>query len=181
MSYFLVIVGTKDNPIFQAEFGTRKAGGDGVARFREETRHRNQFIVHATLDLVEEIQWVSPAIPVKINSNLCKLRLFEAVMNYANYIKRYMKSLDTFHQATVSTFLTAGSRGSGVYFTIFNFLDIKFMLLHEIRNEDGIRHFFQEVYDIYTKCLMNPFYEVDMPITSFAFEQKVKMIAKKYL
>lgn len=55
------------------------------------------------------------------------------------------------------------------------------MLLHEIRNEDGIRNFFQEVYDLYTKCLMNPFYEVDMPITSFTFEQKVKSIAKKYL
>lgn len=29
-------------------------------QFREEIRHRNQFVVHATLDLVEELQWVSP-------------------------------------------------------------------------------------------------------------------------
>ena len=29
--------------------------------------------------------------------------------------------------------------------------DIKFMLLHESRNEDGIMNFFNEVYELYTK------------------------------
>lgn len=59
MSYYFTIIGTKDNPLFEHEFGTSKQGGDGVARFREEARHMNQFIAHASLDIVEEVQWAS--------------------------------------------------------------------------------------------------------------------------
>jgi len=59
MSYYFCIVGTKDNPLFEHEFGTSKQGGDGIARFREEARHMNQFIVHSSLDIVEEVQWVN--------------------------------------------------------------------------------------------------------------------------
>jgi hypothetical protein len=57
MSYYFTIVGTKDNPLFEHEFGTSKPGGDGTAKFREEAAHMNQFIVHAALDMVEEVQW----------------------------------------------------------------------------------------------------------------------------
>ena len=57
MSYYFTIIGTKDNPIFEHEFGTSKPGGDGTAKFREEATHMNQFIVHAALDMVEEVQW----------------------------------------------------------------------------------------------------------------------------
>lgn len=57
MSYYFTIIGTRDNPLFEHEFGTFKPGGDGVARFRDEAAHMNQFIAHAALDMVEEIQW----------------------------------------------------------------------------------------------------------------------------
>ena len=57
MSYYFTIIGTKDNPLFEHEFGTSKPGGDGTAKFREEAAHMNQFIVHAALDMVEEVQW----------------------------------------------------------------------------------------------------------------------------
>ena len=57
MSYYFAIVGTQDNPLFEYEFGTAKQGGDGVARFAEQARHMNQFIVHSSLDIVEEVQW----------------------------------------------------------------------------------------------------------------------------
>lgn len=59
MSYFFTIIGTRDNPLFEYEFGTSKVGGDGVARFKDEAGHMNQFIVHAALDMVEEVQWVN--------------------------------------------------------------------------------------------------------------------------
>lgn len=58
MSYYFTIVGTRDNPLFEIDFGTHKLGGDGVARFRDEAKHMNQFIVHAALDMVEEAQWM---------------------------------------------------------------------------------------------------------------------------
>lgn len=57
MSYYFVIIGTQDNPLFEHEFGTSKQGGDGQARFSEQARHMNQFIVHSSLDIVEEVQW----------------------------------------------------------------------------------------------------------------------------
>lgn len=57
MSYYFTIIGTRDNPLFELDFGTSKLGGDGVARFRDEAKHMNQFIVHSSLDLVEEAQW----------------------------------------------------------------------------------------------------------------------------
>lgn len=59
MSYYFAIIGTQDNPIFEYEFGTAKQGGDGVARFPEQARYMNQFIVHSSLDIVEEVQWGS--------------------------------------------------------------------------------------------------------------------------
>lgn len=57
MSYYFAIVGTQDNPLFEYEFGTSKQGGDGQSRFNEQVRHLNQFILHSSLDIVEEVQW----------------------------------------------------------------------------------------------------------------------------
>jgi hypothetical protein len=57
MSYYFAIIGTQDNSLFEYEFGTAKQGGDGVARFPQDARHMNQFIVHSSLDIVEEVQW----------------------------------------------------------------------------------------------------------------------------
>lgn len=57
MSFYFAIVGTKDNPLFEYEFGSSKQGGDGIAKFPEQARHMNQFIVHSSLDIVEEVQW----------------------------------------------------------------------------------------------------------------------------
>lgn len=64
MSYYFAIVGTKDNPLFEHEFGTWRHGGDGVARFREDARHMNQFIVHSSLDIVDEMMWNTGAMYV---------------------------------------------------------------------------------------------------------------------
>lgn len=57
MSYYFVIVGTQDNPLFEYEFGTSKQGGDGAAHFADQARSMNQFIVHSSLDILEEVQW----------------------------------------------------------------------------------------------------------------------------
>jgi hypothetical protein len=59
MSYYFAIVGTQDNPLFEYEFGTSKQGGDGQSRFTEQARHLNQFVLHSSLDIVEEVQWTN--------------------------------------------------------------------------------------------------------------------------
>ena len=52
------------------------------------------------------------------------------------------------------------------------------MLLHETRNDDGIRSFFNDVWECYIKTLLNPFYAVDKSIKSSTFENRVRTIAK---
>ena len=54
------------------------------------------------------------------------------------------------------------------------------MLLHDVRNEDGIKNFFQEVHELYVKVLMNPFYDPKDPISSALFDARVKVLGRKY-
>ena len=86
MSYYFAIIGTQDNPLFEYEFGTSKQGGDGQPRFSEATRHLNQFILHSSLDIVEEVQWTTNQLCVfssSLSRPLCALYIidpFEEVM-----------------------------------------------------------------------------------------------------
>mmetsp|Transcript_29106 Transcript_29106/g.53260 ORF Transcript_29106/g.53260 Transcript_29106/m.53260 type:complete len:142 (-) Transcript_29106:327-752(-) len=79
----------------------------------------------------------------------------------------YLKVVDKVNNQQVSTFLTAGN--------------IKFMLLHAGRSEDAIRNFFIEVYELYVKLSMNPFYKFDSPITSESFDTRVRALARRYV
>jgi hypothetical protein len=53
----------------------------------------------------------------------------------------YLKVVDKVNHQQISTFLTAGN--------------VKLMLLHGGRNEDSIRNFFQDVYELYVKVRRN--------------------------
>uniref|UniRef100_A0A6N2M8M5 Trafficking protein particle complex subunit n=1 Tax=Salix viminalis TaxID=40686 RepID=A0A6N2M8M5_SALVM len=56
-----------------------------------------------------------------------------------------------------------------------------FMLLHDPRNDDGIKSFFQEVHELYIKTLLNPLYLPGSRIASSHFDTKVRALARKYL
>ncbi|KAK2466499.1 hypothetical protein APHAL10511_002141 [Amanita phalloides] len=79
----------------------------------------------------------------------------------------YLKSVDRFNEWSVSGFITAGNT--------------KFVLLHEGRNEDGIRVFFGEVWELYVKAALNPFQTGQRPIRSSVFDARVRASAKKHL
>ncbi|GAW01870.1 transport protein particle complex subunit [Lentinula edodes] len=49
----------------------------------------------------------------------------------------YLKSVDKFNEWTVSAFITPGNT--------------KFVLLHEAKNDEGIKSFFLDVWELYVK------------------------------
>lgn len=75
--------------------------------------------------------------------------------------------------------------------------DMKFVLLHEGKNDEGIRAFFTEVWELYLKVsglcywlmkidgggqtMMNPFHTAHSMIVSVVFDARVRASAKKHL
>ena len=82
-------------------------------------------------------------------------------------LRRYLRIVDKFNDQNVFAYVTAGH--------------IKFLLLHEGRNEEAVRNFFLEVHELYVKLVMNPFYEHDTPITSPTFDRAVHALARRHL
>ncbi|RWA09152.1 hypothetical protein EKO27_g5944 [Xylaria grammica] len=166
MSYYFVIVGTEDNPLFEYEFGTSKAGGDGQARFPEQARHMNQFIVHSSLDIVEEVQWGTG--------------------------QMYLKCVDRFYNNYVSCFLTGGNvkfmllhqpPSSSVSSTSNPRSSTSTIATNPMspQTEEAVRAFMLEIYESWVKTIMNPFYRVNMEVRSPIFRQRVAAAGRKYL
>lgn len=79
----------------------------------------------------------------------------------------YLKSIDKFNQWFVSAFVTASQT--------------RFVMVHDNRNDEGIRNFFNDVYEMFIKHSMNAFYQRDTAIRSPLFEKKAQMFGRKYL
>lgn len=140
MSYYLAIVGKEDKPLYELEFGSARHGNDGNSHFAPAMRELNPFILHASLDIVDELQWTSDVL--------------------------YQKSVDSFYNFIVSAFITPGN--------------VRILLLHEMRNEEAIRQFLTDIWDLYVKTLMSPFYQQNTYIDSISFDTKVKQLCRKY-
>ncbi len=61
---YFVIIGTKDNPIYEAEFGN--IFKDGQSTRKEDLKHLNQFVIHSALDIVDEVVWGTQSNYLKI-------------------------------------------------------------------------------------------------------------------
>jgi hypothetical protein len=83
------------------------------------------------------------------------------------YPSMYLKTVDKVNHQMVTVFLTA--------------CHVKFMLLHCGKGDDVMKAFFMEVYELYVKLSMNPFYQFDSHITSKDFDERVRAIGRRYL
>ncbi|KAI5479893.1 hypothetical protein MNV49_002451 [Pseudohyphozyma bogoriensis] len=175
MSYYLVLVGTLDNPLYEAHltstksapapanpastspttsfsiFGSPAPGGAAGAAGKSTVGYGSKNGPNGR----HVMQLVAHA----------SLDVVEDVM-WSNG-GMYLKNVDKFQEWTVSAWLTPGG--------------MKILLLHELKNDDGIRLFFQEVWESYVKTLLNPFHELNAPIRSPTFDARVKASAKKFL
>jgi hypothetical protein len=100
-----------------------------------QDRHVIQMIANASLDAIEE------------------------VMRRENTM--YLKSVDKFNEWIVSAFVTAGSQWTFPFRFLVSYdekTDMKFIVLHETKNDDGIKVFFNDLWELYLKVRVHSFY-----------------------
>ncbi|EFQ99138.1 MIP-2A [Nannizzia gypsea CBS 118893] len=192
MSYYFTILSSADVPLFSQAFGTSKGGADGIARFRyaDNERYMNQFIIHASLDIVEEVQWTNGAM---------YLKHIDTYPPASAYISAFLTGTGVrfllLHQPPPSTSQPAtggsGSSGGGGL-SASGFLSgasgssrsSSSSIAHNPtspQTEDAIRQFMNEVYENWVKAAMSPFYRRGMEITSPVFRARVMAAGKKWL
>lgn len=186
MSYTFTILSPTDVPLFTHDFGTSRSGGDGVARYTPSERAMVPFILHSSLDIVEEVQW-GPS-------------------TSSGSAPMYLKHIDKYQNCFVSCWITGGntrfllltrprdeslgltgagagggSKGSlaggraGMAGGLYN--------PSAPATEEAVKNFMVDVYEAWLKTIMNPFFSVGNGevVRSPVFRQRVQGAAKKYL
>ncbi|PGH13090.1 hypothetical protein AJ80_06462 [Polytolypa hystricis UAMH7299] len=200
MSYYFTILSPTDVPLFSVAFGTSKAGGYGVARFRypDTARYMNQFIVHASLDIVEELQWTNGAMYLKhIDTYPPNSAYISAFLtgSGARFLLLHQPpqpassttaaAAGTTSTTSASTTTTSGATAPGgapslaasMSITSSSSTSSSRASSSSIANnptspqtEEAIRQFMNEVYENWAKTVMSPFYRRGMEITSPVFK-----------
>ena len=71
----------------------------------------------------------------------------------------YLKTVDRFNDLSVNCLITPSN--------------VKLLLLHENASEDRIKQFLNDVYELFAKLAMNPFFNQKEKIKIDQFEQRV--------
>ncbi|KAL4879006.1 Sedlin [Aspergillus karnatakaensis] len=196
MSYYFTILSPTDVPLFNIAFGTSKSGGDGIARFRfpdaAQNTYMTQFIIHSSLDMLEEAQWMS--------GNMY-LKHIDTYPPASSYISAFLTPSGTrfvlLHQppqpnlpsgaAGISGSMSLsssggsglfGGSGSGTGRTSSSSIAAN---PTSPQTEEAVRQFMNEVYEGYVKTVMSPFYRRGMEIKSGVFRGKVAAAGRKWL
>ena len=63
------------------------------------------------------------------------------------------------------------------------FSEMRFLLVYDTlkTSDEGVKNLFMEMYDLYTKAALNPFYDPNTKLVSKSFGMKAMQIGKRYL
>lgn len=152
-SYYLTIIGTHDNPLYELEFSSFKTspsgGFSGQSQFSPKVKELLPFITNLSLDLVEDAQWSGSTF--------------------------HLGKIDSFYGLLVNAFITQGN----IKFLLCH--DGAKDQGGAGRDDGAIKLFFFETYDLYVKALLNPFYSVNDPLVLPDFDYRLKSLARKHL
>jgi len=180
MTYYLVLVGTLDNPLYEAVLTSAKSSSS--ASPIPASLSSSFSIFGAIPPSSPSAAHVAPGAGPKGNigygnkygpggKHVMQLVAHSSldVVEDVQWTNggMYHKAIDKFYEWTVSAWLTPGG--------------VKIIILHEIKNDDGIRLFLQETWEAYVKTLLNPFHEANAPIRSQTFDARIKASARKHL
>ncbi|CAD6892594.1 unnamed protein product [Tilletia controversa] len=200
MSYYFCIVGTRDNPIFEAELASKPSGSSSLTASSSTaiSSHSNSSLTSASA-------------PGATNSGLSAggvgggggsgggsgtgragaTAAEGRGLGFGRYTDRhvlqmiahsaldvvedvqftngamYLKAIDRINEWTTSVFLLP--------------TNVKFLILHEHKHDDGIRNFFLDVWENYIKISINPFHDINAPIRNTSFENRIRQSARKHL
>lgn len=172
MSFYLAVVSPRDSPLFELAFASAKPPPPPAAA---PPAFPSWAAFAAAADPHDAPP--APAGPLiesrtaqQRDRALCQMVAHMSLDSVEEVIEGtgalYLKGVDRHNEWTVSAFIPTG---------------VKFILLHDVKNDDGIRLFFIDLWEAYVKILLNPFFTTNTPIKSPAFEARVKSIAKRHL
>ncbi|KAG6781526.1 hypothetical protein POTOM_014436 [Populus tomentosa] len=149
-----IIVSRNDIPIYEAEVGS--------ATKREDAAQMHQFILHAALDIVQDLAWTTSAM--------------------------YLKAIDRFNDMVVSVYVTAGhilcicdfvcysNKRNYTYLAVYAKVSRYYEIVTTNKQSWAVYAFHNHI-----EILLNPLYLPGSRITSSHFDTKVRALARKYL
>lgn len=124
MSYYFVIIGSRDNPLYEVQLNSSKfpvpaplppnvasatslfdTGGTAPGYGHKNSKHVMQIVAHASLDVIEDAQWTSTSMLVPQHPSI-EVTPWPLIL----VVVRYLKAVDRFHEWNVSAWVTPGGQ-----------------------------------------------------------------------
>lgn len=172
----LVIINKDDVAVYKDSFSNSKG-----EEFAEDIKSMIPFILHSSLDILDELQWLerpmqlnyygnsSSGAGTTANAGIMDTSIFgRSNKNLQELQNCYLGKMDHFYGLIVTGYVTYGG--------------IRFLMVHSENgavNDLQCKKFYHCLHELYIKQLLSPF-QIDIAQDS-VFQLKVRQLASKYL
>ncbi|KAK6903476.1 hypothetical protein I203_106979 [Kwoniella mangroviensis CBS 8507] len=182
MSFYLAIVSPLDSPLFELSFPSAKPPpGSSSASSTSSFPSWSTFTAANGSDLGADHPGAKVGGSMGLLSGESKTGPERDRAMCQMIAHKSLDSVEEMMDGTGSLYLKNIDRHNEWIVSAFIATNVKFILLHDIKNDDGIRLFFLDVWESYVKILLNPFHTVNTPIRNPVFESKIRASAKRNL